>query len=105
MINRNVTVGDVFFIRQNRKVLTLYRNREPMQEKWTGVGGKTHFFEEPFESCIREVKEETDLDIKPKFRGAVTTINTVDNSKWFLFVYVADQVMGEIKVCDEVVLK
>jgi 8-oxo-dGTP diphosphatase len=72
-----------------------------MQGKWTGVGGKTQFLEEPLESCIREVKEETGLDIKPELRGVATTINIVDNSKWFLFVYIADQFTGEVKECNE----
>ena len=101
MTNEKATVGDVCFIRQNRKVLLLCRDRKLMQGRWTGVGGKTQFSEEPFESCSREVKEETGLDITPKLRGMVTTINTVDNSKWFLFVYVADHFTGKMKECAE----
>jgi 8-oxo-dGTP diphosphatase len=76
-----------------------------MQGKWTGVGGKTQFFEEPYESCVREVKEETGLDVKPMLRGVVVTINIVDNSKWFLFVYVADRFTGKMKKCEEGMLE
>jgi len=68
-----------------------------MKDKWTGVGGKTKFFEEPLESCLREVKEETGLDIEPKLAGIITTINKATGSKWFLFVYVADSFHGELK--------
>lgn len=101
MLGQKVTVGDVCFVTQKGKVLLLRRNKRLMQGKWTGVGGKTQFLEEPLESCIREVKEETGLDIKPELRGVATTINIVDNSKWFLFVYIADQFTGEVKECNE----
>jgi len=101
LLGQKVTVGDVCFVTQKGKVLLLRRNKRLMQGKWTGVGGKTQFLEEPLESCIREVKEETGLDIKPELRGVATTINIVDNSKWFLFVYIADQFTGEVKECNE----
>jgi len=93
----NVFVGDVCFIRKDEKVLLLLRKKEPMKGKWTGVGGKTEFDEEPLESCIREVKEETGLEIQPELAGVLTTINIRENSKWFLFMYVADDWKGKMK--------
>lgn len=99
------TVGDVCFIRKHGKVLLLRRSREPMKGRWTGVGGKTEFDEEPMESCVREVKEETGLDIEPKLAGIITTINKPENSKWFLFVYVADNPHGRLKESSEGRLK
>lgn len=83
----------------------LRRDREPMKGKWTGVGGKTKFLEEPLESCLREVKEETGLDIKPELAGIITTINKPKGSKWLLFVYVANDYRGELKQCREGVLE
>jgi 8-oxo-dGTP diphosphatase len=76
-----------------------------MKGKWTGVGGKTMFFEEPVESCIREVKEETGLKIEPKLAGIITTINKAIGSKWFLFVYVANGYHGELKQSHEGILE
>lgn len=102
---RKTTVGDVCFIRKDRKVLLLRRDKEPMRGKWTGVGGKTKFFEEPLESCIREVKEETGLDIEPKLAGIITTINKAKGAKWLLFVYVANRYHGELKQSREGILK
>ena len=99
--NQNVIVGNVCFIRKNRKVLLLCRNREPMKYTWTGVGGKTEFHEEPLESCIREAKEESGLDIKPELAGVLTTINKLGDYKWFLFVYVANDCEGTLKECSE----
>ena len=101
MPNQNVIVGNVCFIRKNSKVLLLCRNKEPMKNTWTGVGGKTEFQEEPLESCIREAKEESGLDIKPELVGALTTINKPEGYKWFLFVYVADDFKGTLKECSE----
>jgi len=99
------TVGDVCFIRKDGKVLLLRRDKEPMRGKWTGVGGKTEFSEEPLESCVREVKEETGLDIKPELAGIITTINKAEGSKWFLFVYVANGYQGDLKPSQEGILK
>ena len=98
---RKTTVGDVCFIRKGSKVLLLRRDKEPLRGKWTGVGGKTEFSEEPLESCLREVKEETGLDIEPKLAGIITTINKAEASKWFLFVYVADGYSGDLKQSSE----
>jgi len=72
---RKTTVGDVCFIRKEEKILLLRRDREPLKGKWTGVGGRTRFFEEPLESCAREVKEETGLDVRPELAAVITTIN------------------------------
>lgn len=99
------TVGDVCFIRKDGKVLLLRRDKKPMKGKWTGVGGKTEFHEEPLESCLREVKEETGLDIEPKLAGIITTINKAERSKWFLFVYVANSYRGELKQSREGILE
>jgi len=76
-----------------------------MKGKWTGVGGKTKFFEEPLESCLREVREETGVDIEPKLAGIITTINKAEGSKWFLFVYVANGFRGELKQSREGILE
>jgi len=102
---RKTTVGDVCFIRKDGKVLLLRRSKEPMKGKWTGVGGKPEFFEEPLESCLREVKEETGLDIKPELAGIITTINKARGSKWLLFVYVADSYRGDLKQSREGILE
>ena len=104
-MSEEITVGNVCFIRKGEKVLLLRRNEEPMKGRWTGVGGKIKFYEEPLESCIREVKEETGLDVEPELAGIITTINESTRSKWFLFVYVADSDKEELKRCHEGVLE
>jgi len=100
-----IIVGDVCFIRRDGKVLLLLRKKEPLKGKWTGVGGKTEFDEEPFESCVREVKEETGLTIEPELTGILTSINVKENSKWILFVYTADKWKGDLKQGSEGMLE
>lgn len=104
-MSEEITVGNVCFIRKDGKVLLLRRDEEPMKGRWTGVGGKTKFYEDPLESCIREVREKTGLNVKPKLAGIITTVNKSTRSKWFLFVYVADSCKEELKRCQEGVLE
>jgi ADP-ribose pyrophosphatase YjhB (NUDIX family) len=94
-------IGNVCFVRKNGKVLLLRRDKEPMKGRWTGVGGKIKFHEEPLESCIREVKEETGLDVNPELAGIIVSINRSTFSKWFLFVYVASSSKEELERCHE----
>lgn len=100
-MSEDKTVGSVCFIRKGGRMLLLRRDREPMKDRWTGVGGKTKFYEEPLESCIREVREETGFDVEPKLVGIITTINKSTRSNWLLFVYVADSCKEELKQCHE----
>ena len=100
----NVTVGNVCFIcdKLNRKILFLKRLKEPMKDKYTGVGGKTMFSEDINLSCIREVKEETGFDVRNiELKGVVKTILKEKKSSWILFVYKTSDYAGEMICCNE----
>lgn len=80
----------------------LERGNEPMQGMWTGVGGKTHFVEGIYESCIREIFEETGLIAhKLHLRGVIKTILAEGNSSWILHIYTCSEFTGEIIRCEE----
>jgi|GEM_PF-1709755 ADP-ribose pyrophosphatase len=99
-----IITGNVCFIvdKENNKVLLLKRNRAPMQSMYTGVGGKTLPKESPFDSCIREAKEETGLDISEvNLRGVVKTILDGGDSSWILSVYTAEGFGGKMIECNE----
>jgi 8-oxo-dGTP diphosphatase len=101
---KKMTIGNVCFIRDvtNRRVLLLKRNREPMKDLFTGVGGKTNFFEDIHASCLREVQEETGLVVTDlKCNGVMKTLLDGKDSSWILFVYTADHFTGEQISCDE----
>ncbi len=98
------TIGSVCFIKDvdKNKILFLKRNKEPMSDMYTGVGGKTEPDEDIYESCIREVKEETGLIVyKLKLEGVVKTILQDADSSWILFIYTANEFGGEIIDCNE----
>ena len=103
-VDTKTTIGNVCFIKdpEEKKILFLKRDRDPMKGLCTGVGGKTKFNEDIRYSCIREAKEETGLDIKDlQLKGVVKTILKGFNSSWILFVYVAKSLKEEFSECNE----
>jgi len=59
------TVGAI--IEKNGKILLIKRNHEPFNRLWGLPGGHIDKGENAEKAVIREVKEETNLDFKPKF--------------------------------------
>ncbi|MEA2037384.1 MAG: NUDIX hydrolase [Nanoarchaeota archaeon] len=51
------------------KVLLVKRNHEPFNQHWTLPGGHIDFGETAEEAVVRETKEESGLEFKPKFLG------------------------------------
>jgi len=73
---------------------------------WTGVGGKTEFHEDIKASCLREVKEETGLEVESlQLKGVMKTVLKEGNSSWILFVYSATAPHGDLGTCDEGTLR
>lgn len=59
------TAGAV--IEKDGKLLLVKRGNEPFKDYWTLPGGHIDFGETAKEAVVREVKEETGLDLKPIF--------------------------------------
>jgi ADP-ribose pyrophosphatase YjhB (NUDIX family) len=57
----NIVVAGIEY---NNKWLFIKRKRGDYQKKWALVGGKMHFDETIRESVLREIKEETGLDVE-----------------------------------------
>lgn len=73
-----------------------------MQGLVTGVGGKTEFKEDIYESCIREIKEETGYQANNlKLNGIIKTVSRDNESSWILFVYSTSDYSGEEAECTE----
>jgi len=70
----------LIYIEQDSSYLMLHRVKKQNdynKDKWIGIGGKFENTESPEECVIREVKEETNLDIdadKLEYRGIVTFV-------------------------------
>lgn len=80
------------FIAQDQQFLMLRRNNPPFKNMWNCVGGKMMPDETPREAVIREVKEETGLDLQSvHFKGIATW-----NQAGGMYIFVADQFTGDL---------
>jgi len=63
------TAGAIIYRRQHGKyqVLLTRRNIEPFKDYWCLPGGHIEKFENAYDAIIREVKEETNLELNPNF--------------------------------------
>lgn len=91
------------------KTLMMHRTKKRNDHhkgKWNGIGGKFEPGETPEECVLREVKEETGLDLEsPELRGFITFPLFDGISDWYVFVFTADKYSGEIRESDEGVLE
>ncbi len=96
------------YIEKDNKYLMLhrvYKKNDINKNKWIGVGGHFENRESPEECLLREVKEETGLELKRyRFRGIVTFIAD-DYPTEYMCLYTADEFEGEMTECDEGVLQ
>lgn len=87
------------YIKQDEKVLMLYRNKKAddmNQGKWIGVGGKLEPGETPEECLLREVYEETGLRLTSyKACGQVKFILDAWEDE-ITYLYTADGFDGEL---------
>ncbi len=78
------------FIIKNDKVLLLNRNFNPWKGCWNGVGGKIENNETIDDSMLREIREETGLNLdnsQIKYKGTVTW-NSFEAEGEGLYLYI-----------------
>jgi 8-oxo-dGTP diphosphatase len=51
------------FCHNNDEILLLLRNKQPNKNLWNGLGGKIEVGEDPHTSALREIKEESTLEL------------------------------------------
>ena len=97
------------YIKANQQTLMLHRVKKKgdyHQGKWNGLGGKFEPGETPEECVIREVLEESGLEIQEPALKGILTFPMFDGVKdWVVFVFVAGKFSGEIKSSPEGELK
>ncbi|MPQ45204.1 NUDIX hydrolase [Clostridium tarantellae] len=102
-------LGTLCYIEKDNKILLLHRTKKENdihEGKWIGVGGKFEQGETPEECVIREVKEETGLELRnPVLRGIMTFPKFKDNEDWYVFAFAAKDFTGKLIECDEGKLK
>ena len=87
------------YVKHNGKTLMVHRNKKPNdihEGKWNGLGGKFENGESPEGCVIREVQEESGLEIQnPHLNGLLLFTNFKGND-WYVFVFTATEFSGEL---------
>ena len=97
------------YIEKDNKYLMLHRTKkknDANKGKWIGVGGHFESGESPEDCVVREVKEETGLELTDyRLRGIVTFVINDDGRQGIMFLYTATGFNGELIECNEGELK
>jgi len=92
------------YIEKDDEYLMLHRiskENDANAGKWIGVGGKLEAGESPEDCLLREVKEETNLDlISWEFKGIITFVSDIYETE-YMFLYKSCEYSGELGSCDE----
>jgi 8-oxo-dGTP diphosphatase len=75
--------ASVFIKGPDGKTVLITDTRRPPPQLWKFPGGKMEFGENPFETAVREVKEETGLTILIENLILIETINLGSHTKYF----------------------
>jgi len=88
------------YIKKDGKTLMLHRTKKKNDiHEWkrNGLWGKLELWESPEDCVIREIKEESGLDIKNfNMRGFLTFPSFAHWEDWYVFVFTATDFDGEL---------
>jgi len=88
------------FLTSGELVLMLHRRKEPNRGLWNGVGGRIEAGETPHVACLREVHEETGLQLTTaRFSGLLSWCTPATEGA--LVLYTAPSPSEEVHYCDE----
>ena len=91
------------YIKKDDKFLMLFRNKKEHdinKGKWIGIGGHIEEGESKEQALVREIKEETGLDVLHYlYRGELLFIN--NDFEEIMYLYLVDEVSGTLIDCDE----
>lgn len=87
------------YVKQNGNTLMIHRVKKANDVhagKWNGLGGKLEAGESPEQCVIREVREESGLEIvHPRYHGLLIFADFAGDD-WFVWVFTANQFSGEL---------
>jgi 8-oxo-dGTP diphosphatase len=87
------------YCRDGDRFLMLRRNKEPFTGYWVAPGGKVEHGEAPWQTAIREMREETGLRLSPadlRLRGVITETSARPDWQWLIFAFVAERFDGTV---------
>lgn len=97
------------YMERGNEYLMLHRvkkDHDASHDKWIGIGGKCEGGESPDECMVREVKEETGLDVIAwQYRGIVTFVSDVWPCEYMHLFYCNEWSGTMVRDCKEGVLK
>ena len=91
------------YLEKNGKYLLIHRGNKKndgSQGKYMGVGGHFEENESPYDCAIREVKEETGLNMVPKYRAIVTFVSDKYETEQ-MHLFTSTEFTGTLYQCDE----
>lgn len=92
----NIKLYTMCLIKDNDKVLLLNRQHDSYKG-YVAPGGHIDFPESPVEGAIREVKEETGLNVRNlKYKGLVEFVEETSKERYMVFHYVTEDFDGEL---------
>jgi 8-oxo-dGTP diphosphatase len=87
------------YVKRDGHTLMVLRNKKPNDihiGKWNGLGGKFEPGETPEECVVREVREESGLELRnPRLHGLLLFQGFKGND-WYVFVFTAHEFEGEL---------
>ena len=79
------------------EVLLHRRVKDPNKGLWVAPGGKLEPDESPTDCAVREMKEETGLEIEgPVLRGIMTEVSPRPDYQWITFIFAAERWSGTL---------
>jgi len=94
-----VKLATLCYVRQDGKTLMVHRVKklnDIHEGKWNGLGGKLEPGETPEECAIREIREESGLQVRAlALKGILTFPKFAHDDDWYAFVFVASVKVGQ----------
>jgi 8-oxo-dGTP diphosphatase len=101
---KHMKLATLCYVHQDGKTLMLHRIKKANDMhagKWNGLGGKLEAGESPEQCVIREVREESGLQIsQPRYHGLLLFAD-FKSEDWYVWVFSADQFSGQLINPDE----
>lgn len=101
-----VKLATICYIDRGDALLLMHRNKKPNdvhQGKWISVGGKLEVGESPEDCAVREIYEETGLEVKAmRLAGVITFPDFTPGDDWYTYVFRVTAFEGELNLdCPE----
>ena len=96
-------LGTLVYAIRDDAVLLHRRVKDPNKGLWVAPGGKLESDESPSECAIREMREESGLEIEaPVLRAIMTETSPRPDYQWITFIFAATRWRGELAPAPEI---